>query len=89
MLALALFILAVLLGITATGIFLSICFALSNRKIEINYLLLNWNFRKYMRMYKQITKQESGKVGKLYYLSHIFFLLAVLSFLGAIISYYS
>jgi hypothetical protein len=51
--------------------------------------MLGWNMRKYLKMYKQITKEESGEVGKLYYLTYIFGLLTFLSFLGAIITLYS
>ena len=86
MLALALFILTFLLIITTNIILYSIYFALSNRKIGVNFLTFSW---KILKTYKQITKQESGRVGKLYYLAYIFALLTVLSFVGAIISLYS
>jgi len=86
MLTLALFILTFFLALTANVLFFSIYFALSNRKIEVNFLTFSW---KILKTYKQITKQESGRVGKLYYLAYIFLLLSFLSFLGAIITLYS
>jgi len=89
MLALALFTMAFFLALTSCVMSYAICYNLSNRKIEVDYIFLSWNMKKYMRMYKEITKEESGQVGKLYYLTYIFFLLAVLSFLGGIISLYS
>jgi len=83
---LALFVLTFLLAITTNIILYSIYFTLSNRKIEVNFLTFSW---KILKTYRQITKQESGRVGKLYYLAYIFALLAVLSFAGAIICLYS
>jgi len=39
----------------------------SKRGVKINFLLLRLYIIKYMHQYKQITKQETGKVGPLFY----------------------
>ena len=88
-LTLVLFILTFFLVLTTNIILYSMYFALSNRKIDINFLLLGWNIGKYMKVYKQTTKEELGKVGKLYYLAYIFLLASIIFFLAALTSLYS
>ncbi len=39
----------------------------SKRGIKINYFLLRLYIIKYIHQYRKITKQETGKVGPLYY----------------------
>jgi hypothetical protein len=39
----------------------------SKRGVKINFLWLRLYIIKYIHQYKQITKQETGKVGPLYY----------------------
>jgi hypothetical protein len=39
----------------------------SKRGVKINFFLLRLYIIKYIQQYKQITKQETGKVGPLYY----------------------
>lgn len=39
----------------------------SKRGTKINFFLLRLYIIKYIQQYKQITKQETGKVGPLYY----------------------
>ncbi len=39
----------------------------SKRGIKINFFLLRLYVIKYIHQYKQITRQETGKVGPLYY----------------------
>jgi hypothetical protein len=39
----------------------------SKRGIKINFFLLRLYIIKYIHQYKQITKQETGKIGPLYY----------------------
>ena len=40
---------------------------LSKRGVKINFFLLKLLIIKYIHQYKQITLEESGKVGPLYY----------------------
>jgi hypothetical protein len=39
----------------------------SKRGIKINYVLLRLYIIKYIDQYKQLTREETGKVGPLYY----------------------
>lgn len=39
----------------------------SKRGVKINFFLLRLYIIKYIHQYKQITKQETGRVGPLYY----------------------
>lgn len=39
----------------------------SKRGIKINFFLLRLYIIKYIHQYKKITKQETGKIGPLYY----------------------
>lgn len=39
----------------------------SKRGVKINFFLLRLYIIKYIHQYKQITKQETGKIGPLYY----------------------
>ena len=39
---------------------------ISKRGVKINFFLLRLHIIKYIHQYKQITKQETGKVGPLY-----------------------
>ncbi len=39
----------------------------SKKGVKINFFLLRLYIIKYIQQYKQITKQETGKVGPLYY----------------------
>lgn len=40
---------------------------LSKRGVKINFFLLKLLIIKYIHQYKQVTQEESGKVGPLYY----------------------
>ena len=40
---------------------------LSKRGVKINFLLVRLLILKYIQQYKQITSEETGKVGPLYY----------------------
>lgn len=40
---------------------------LSKRGVKINFFLLRLLIIKYIHQYKQITKEETGKIGPLYY----------------------
>jgi len=44
-----------------------IVYQLSKRGVKINFFLLKLLIIKYIHQYKQITLEESGKVGPLYY----------------------
>jgi hypothetical protein len=63
----------VLLGLALVFVGLFVIFSImivhevSKRGVKINFFLLRLYIIKYIQQYKQITKQESGKVGALYY----------------------
>jgi uncharacterized oligopeptide transporter (OPT) family protein len=63
-----LFFILALIGV-ACGIATSIMIAsfLSKRGIKINYLFFRVLIFKYIRQYRQITTEESGKPGPLFY----------------------
>ncbi len=44
-----------------------ICEALRKRNIKVNYFLLRLYAIKYANQYRNITKEETGKVGPLFY----------------------
>jgi hypothetical protein len=59
---------------------------LSKRGTKINYLLIRIYIFKYVNQYRKITEEETGKVGPLFYLSIVSFILALLfAVVGAII----
>jgi len=51
---------------------------LSKRGTKINYLLIRIYIYKYIGQYRNITKEESGKVGPLFYSFIVSFILALL-----------
>jgi len=63
-----LFLILALIGV-ACGIATSIMIAsfLSKRGIKINYLLFRVLIFKYIQQYRQITMEETGKAGPLFY----------------------
>ena len=51
---------------------------LSKRGTKINYLFIRIYIYKYVNQYRKITKEESGKVGSLFYSFIVSFILALL-----------
>jgi len=58
---------AVFLAVTFVVLAMMMTHEVSKRGVKINFLLLRLYFIKYMHQYKQLTKQETGRVGPLYY----------------------
>lgn len=63
----------VLLGLALVFVGLFVIFSImivhevSKRGVKINFFLLRLYVIKYIHQYRQITEQETGKVGPLYY----------------------
>ena len=59
------------LALVFVGIFvilsIMIVHEVNKRGVKINFFLLRLYIIKYVHQYKQLTKQETGKVGPLYY----------------------
>ena len=59
------------LAIVFVGLFvvfsMMIVHEMSKRGVKINFLLLRLYIIKYIHQYRQVTKEETGKVGPLYY----------------------
>lgn len=60
--------------------------ALDKRGVKTNFLLIRFLIPKYAHQYKTITKQETGKVGPLFYWWVLSINLALVSFLVALIA---
>ena len=58
---------AVFLVVTFVVLAMMMTHEVSKRGVKINFLLLRLYIIKYMHQYKQLTKQETGRVGPLYY----------------------
>jgi hypothetical protein len=58
---------AVFLGVTFVVLAMMMTHEVSKRGVKINFLLLRLYIIKYMHQYKQLTKQETGRVGPLFY----------------------
>jgi hypothetical protein len=60
-----------ILALVSVGLFIifsiMIVNEVSKRGVKINFFLLRLYIIKYIRQYKMITKQETGKTGPLYY----------------------
>jgi len=56
---------SVVLGVVFS---LMIVHEVSKRGVKINFILLKLHLIKYICQYKQLTRKERGKVGRLYYL---------------------
>jgi hypothetical protein len=55
------------LAVTFVVLAMMMTHEVSKRGVKINFLLLRLYIIKYMHQYRQITKQETGKVGPLFY----------------------
>ena len=78
------------LALVFVGIFvilsIMIVHEVNKRGVKINFFLLRLYIIKYIHQYKQLTKQETGKVGPLYYPTIISVNLAlILGIAGAIL----
>lgn len=49
----------------------------SKRGIQVNFWLIRFNLLKHMRQYKELTHQETGRVGFLYYPAVLFAVLTL------------
>ena len=73
----------VLCGVVSSIMIISF---LSKRGTKINYFLIRIYIIKYINQYRNITEEETGKVGPLFYSSVVSFILALLfAVVGAII----
>ena len=57
----------VLLGVTFVVLAMMMTHEVSKRGVKINFLWIRLYIFKYMHQYKQLTKQETGRVGPLFY----------------------
>jgi len=51
--------------------------AVSKRGIKVNFWLIRINLIKHMKQYKELTRQETGRVGSLYYPAVLFAVLTL------------
>jgi hypothetical protein len=61
------FILAITSAICGTALMVIIASALSKRGVKINYVFLRVFIIKYIHQYRELTVEETGKPGNLYY----------------------
>ncbi len=57
----------VFLGVTFVVLAMMMTHEVSKRGVKINFLWIRLYIIKYMHQYKQLTKQETGRVGPLFY----------------------
>jgi hypothetical protein len=50
----------------------------SKRGIKVNFWLIRFNLVKHMKQYKELTRQETGRVGSIYYPAVLFAILTLL-----------
>ena len=57
----------VFLGVTFVVLAMMMTHEVSKRGVKINFIWIRLYIFKYMHQYKQLTQQETGKVGPLFY----------------------
>jgi energy-coupling factor transporter transmembrane protein EcfT len=80
------FLTSIVIGLISMIFFFWIVYYLTKHDESVDFLGLRNNFYKYLKMYKEISAQESGAVGIPYYGCYISIVSAGLLFCASIIS---
>jgi hypothetical protein len=77
---------SIVIGLISMTFFFWMVSYLTKHDESVDFLGLRTNFYKYLKLYKEISTQESGAVGIPYYACHISIVSAGLLFCASIIS---
>jgi hypothetical protein len=80
----SLFILSCISGLIGCIFSYRIALFLDKQGEDINFLNLRWHMNKYLRMYKEATLRNDGKIGRSYYVVYISWTATIVLFTLAI-----